>query len=240
MSSTSTLSIYPPPPSCPPPPSTPQTLYPCPSPTHTIPHTFHFIWLGSPLPSVHATNIAQWQHLNPESDVVTHTDSTLHSLLPTFPLSIQLLCHNILNSDVNYGLKSDVLRYAILYQLGGVYVDCDVVPVTGFEEVMGAVGGMFAGAANVLGGGGEISNAVVGAERGHVVVENVSGQGEDERARTSQLGRASGTSERRTRLTERDTRRSETLHALRSNAITAILLCHFLSPPAPSHPAFHP
>ena len=35
----------------------------------------------------------------------------------------------------NYGTKSDVLRYELLYVYGGVYVDCDMQCIGSFERL---------------------------------------------------------------------------------------------------------
>jgi hypothetical protein len=163
-----TDSVFPPPPSKAPPASSKplDSLYPCSSPSFSIPRTIHFIWLGSPLSETHTACLAQWQSLNPDYDVLLHTDASMLKDSPHLPL-----VSRVLSSQANYGVKSDVLRLALLHSLGGVYADVDVIPLQPLDSVLSKCGDFLCGAANVIGGNGELSNSVLASSPNHALLE---------------------------------------------------------------------
>lgn len=98
-----------------------------------IPKTLHFIWLGpSPFPIQSVRKIKLWKKAHPDWELFFWTDSR-YSPLPVegmqrrlvTELPFALLSEEFYESD-NWGEKSDLLRYEILYREGGVYVDHDV------------------------------------------------------------------------------------------------------------------
>ena len=83
-----------------------------------IPKILHFIWLGPrPIPETNQICIQSWKDLHPTWEIKLWTDNDLKDVDPVL-LSKILECKN-------YGLKSDILRYDILYKYGGLYVDVD-------------------------------------------------------------------------------------------------------------------
>ena len=81
-----------------------------------IPKVIHVIWLGSPLPEKYA----EWQQTWKDMDGWEYrlwTDSEVADLV--------LVNRDLYDSLKGYGEKSDLLRYEILYQFGGLYVDTD-------------------------------------------------------------------------------------------------------------------
>ena len=99
---------------------------------YRIPKVLHFIWIGpKPFPRESVENVRSWIANNPDWIVKFWTDRERPLPHPSMQMKriqdfsfLQLKeCYE--NSD-NYGEKSDVLRYEILYQEGGVYVDHDV------------------------------------------------------------------------------------------------------------------
>ncbi len=92
-----------------------------------IPRRMHFIWLGSPLPAICAEMIATWKKLHPDWVVRVWTDADANA----FPMQ------NRVAFDIasNYGEKSDIFRYEILYHLGGMYADIDFECLQSFEEL---------------------------------------------------------------------------------------------------------
>jgi hypothetical protein len=72
----------------------------------------------------------------------------------------------------NYGMKSDILRYEILYQRGGVYVDTDYECVSSFNN-LASNSQFFCGRANVTAMSSiEINNGLIGSVPNHPVVNN--------------------------------------------------------------------
>ena len=87
-----------------------------------IPKTLHFVWCGpSPLPSSARKCIDSWQVLKDEGwNMILWDDARLKKF------------QRIKRPDIDFdrlpvGMKSDVLRLEILYQYGGVYLDCDML-----------------------------------------------------------------------------------------------------------------
>jgi hypothetical protein len=100
-------------------------------PAGEIPATLHFIWLGPrPFPEKSAAYVKNWIDLHPGWKVKFWTDlgkaapddrMEVHTL-NQFPLQELEECYY--KSD-NFGERSKILRYAILLEEGGVYIDHD-------------------------------------------------------------------------------------------------------------------
>jgi hypothetical protein len=97
-----------------------------------IPHTLHFIWLGpKEFPRDSIANVRSWIGKHPDWKVYFWTDrerplphpAMQKKWVSEFPF--EKLAEYFDRTD-NFAEKSDLLRYEILNQLGGVYVDHDV------------------------------------------------------------------------------------------------------------------
>ncbi|MCB1084656.1 MAG: hypothetical protein KDK60_00985, partial [Chlamydiia bacterium] len=98
----------------------------------SIPKVMHFIWVGpNPFPKESIENIDSWVEHHPEWKFKFWTDRLRP--LPNKKMELHLISdfsfkelkHAYEVSD-NYAEKSDLLRYEILSQEGGLYVDHDV------------------------------------------------------------------------------------------------------------------
>ncbi|MCH9631322.1 MAG: hypothetical protein S4CHLAM37_13440 [Chlamydiia bacterium] len=97
-----------------------------------IPKQLHFIWVGpKDFPSTSVKNVVSWIEKNPGFQVffwsdrerpLPHKDIQMKSV-HDFKWSF---LEEFYNDSNNYAEKADLLRYEILYQLGGIYVDHDV------------------------------------------------------------------------------------------------------------------
>lgn len=83
-----------------------------------IPKIIHQIWLGSRLPQQYRIWQQTWIDYHPDWTYILWTDTDIEN----FPL-INRKLYDVCNS---LGAKADIARYEILYQFGGLYVDCDV------------------------------------------------------------------------------------------------------------------
>ena len=101
------------------------------NPTFKIPKTIHLIWLGpKPFPSSSVAIIRSWMAYHPDWTFVFWTDRIRPapcrgmkvSLIKEFPF--EFLEKKFMEST-NWGEKSDLLRYEILYKYGGIYIDHD-------------------------------------------------------------------------------------------------------------------
>lgn len=90
-----------------------------------IPKIIHQIWLGSAFPDKYRAYQASWKKYNPDWEYRLWTEAELKD----FPMQNRDLYENA----KNYGEKSDIARYEILYQLGGLYVDTDYECIRPFD-----------------------------------------------------------------------------------------------------------
>lgn len=98
----------------------------------SIPNTFHFIWVGSnEFPAESIKNIQSWVERHPGYKVYFWSDR--ERVLPHSCMQLRLIDHfnwlflkDLYLDSNNPAEKSDLLRYEILYQEGGIYLDHDV------------------------------------------------------------------------------------------------------------------
>ena len=82
-----------------------------------IPKIIHHTWIGDdPLPEGAQEMIEKWRHHHLEWEMRLWTRGNLP------PMQNQALYH----SSKNTGHRADILRYELMYQFGGVYVDMDM------------------------------------------------------------------------------------------------------------------
>jgi mannosyltransferase OCH1-like enzyme len=106
---------------------------------YKIPKVIHFIWLGPrSFPAESVENVRTWMAQNPDWRVKFWTDRKR-----PLPCNGMELCDvkdfsflrlkKAFEQSQNWGEKSDVLRFEILFQEGGVYVDHDANCLKPFE-----------------------------------------------------------------------------------------------------------
>lgn len=147
-----------------------------------IPKIVHFIWLGPrsfPGESVH--NVRTWMSQNPDWTFKFWTDRQrdppCHGMetivIKEYPFPYLGRCYA---SSENWGEKSDVLRFEILYREGGVYVDHDANCLQPFEAMHGAYDfycGLEAPHPPFVGRNITAGNGVIGSRPGHPLVKQV-------------------------------------------------------------------
>ena len=82
-----------------------------------IPKILHFVWLGSQVPGRLKKFIASW--------IDKHPDWTYKIWKDDDAQEFGLENIKAFNANKNFGFKSDLFRYEILYRHGGIYLDCD-------------------------------------------------------------------------------------------------------------------
>ncbi len=106
---------------------------------YKIPPVVHFIWLGPrPFPPGSVENVRMWMAQNPGWTVKFWTDRNRECpcegmekvLVKDF---VFLKLGKQYEQSQNWGEKSDLLRYEILFQEGGIYVDHDANCLRPFE-----------------------------------------------------------------------------------------------------------
>ncbi len=111
------------------------------TPADRIPKIIHFIWLGpAEFPQESQKNIQKWMYLHPDWTFKFWTDvdrplpckGMEKILLSEF--KFQVLGDCFYQSE-NHGEKSQVLRYEILFQEGGLYADHDTLPLSSLDKI---------------------------------------------------------------------------------------------------------
>lgn len=107
-----------------------------------IPKIFHFVWLGPknfPISSVE--NIRSWMKFHPDWTFKFWTDRP--RIPPVSNMQVYLIdqfpfqkLKTLFDQSDNWGEKSDLLRYEILKQEGGVYVDHDMVCLKNYDSLV--------------------------------------------------------------------------------------------------------
>lgn len=91
-----------------------------------IPKIIHQIWLGSPFPEKYKAFQESWKKYNPDWEYILWTEETLKN--------IPMHNRDMYETARNYGEKSDIARYEILYLYGGLYVDTDFECLKPFDN----------------------------------------------------------------------------------------------------------
>ncbi|NGX58912.1 MAG: Subversion of eukaryotic traffic protein A [Chlamydiae bacterium] len=107
-----------------------------------IPHIIHVIWGGpQPFPEKSIANLASWRHFHPSWTFKFWTDDPSRTVpmegMEKHLLS-ELTCPHLekaLQFSENWGEKSDVFRYEILFQEGGLYIDHDIECFRSFDSL---------------------------------------------------------------------------------------------------------
>src|SRR5437867_4300593 len=92
-----------------------------------IPLIIHQIWLGSPVP----------EQFKPLQETIIEHHAGWEYVLWTDERVKELTLHNqeLFDRATNFGEKSDILRYELLYQFGGLYLDIDIACVKSLEDL---------------------------------------------------------------------------------------------------------
>jgi len=129
-----------------------------------IPKIIHQIWLGSPLPDAFIELQESWihHHLGREWRYKLWTDDDV--------AQIQLYNQEFYDATDNFGVKSDILRWEIVYTYGGIYVDTDAECLRSFDELL--VYDFFTGLQPLDTFFVQLGAAVFGAVPGHPILKH--------------------------------------------------------------------
>ena len=103
----------------------------------------------------------RWRELHPDWQVIDWQD------LGDLPFHNKALWDNAPAKD-RHRWRADIARLEIVFQMGGVYVDCDLEPLKAIDPLLeGITCGLVISANRGAGGVKVVSNAVIMAEPGH-------------------------------------------------------------------------
>ena len=114
---------------------------------YNVPKKIHFIWIDSKLPNQYVRNIQSYSAQNQDYDIYLWINSKnsehVQALLKSRMIrgitvehinSLPLINRDLILSEVNSAAVADMLRYEILYLVGGIYVDIDSISLRRFDE----------------------------------------------------------------------------------------------------------
>lgn len=112
-----------------------------PTEENKVPNVVHFIWLGPrAFPPESVENVRTWIAMHPDWKFVFWTDRARPA--PCHGMEVREVkdftftkLYSCFAQSENWGEKSDILRYEILYQEGGIYVDHDANCLKSFEDL---------------------------------------------------------------------------------------------------------
>ena len=94
-----------------------------------IPKKLHYIWLGkNPLPEMVEKCIESWKEKCPNYEIVRWDESNLD-------INCCDYCKEAYENK-KYAFASDVLRYKVLYEQGGIYLDVDVMLYKNLDNLL--------------------------------------------------------------------------------------------------------
>lgn len=129
--------------------------------TLPIPHLIHFIWVGpKPLPKDFERFLQSWRTKHPDWQIILWRDRDI--------LKFRLKNYVAFRKAKNYGEKSDIARYEILYRMGGLYVDTDFECLRNFEELHHHFE-LYTGISYDL--TGNLFNGLIGSIPGHPILQ---------------------------------------------------------------------
>lgn len=86
----------------------------------------HFVWVGSPPPPEVVQRIDTWAEVCPDFEVVLWHETALLSLLDRGTTLESDVGRRLWESSLNPAAASDVARFVILHEFGGIYLDTDM------------------------------------------------------------------------------------------------------------------
>lgn len=126
-----------------------------------IPKIVHQIWLGSPLPE-------KFRYLREVMIRVLKPSNWRFILWDEISIEIfKLKNKKAYDAAKNYGEKSDIARYEILYEMGGIYLDTDMEIYRSFDSIHSHFE-FYTGIANT--GTIELNNALISSIPGHSIL----------------------------------------------------------------------
>ncbi len=127
-----------------------------------IPKVIHQIWLGGkPLPQTFQKYRETWVEKNPEWDFILWTEKNLNNIGWLDRKKLDILCHP--------AIKSDYLRFLIIKEFGGVYIDIDFECLKPLNTLLNDVG-IFIGEYRE---GEYLPNGFFGANKNHKLIQEI-------------------------------------------------------------------
>jgi mannosyltransferase OCH1-like enzyme len=140
------------------------------TPKTSIPKIIHQIWLGSARPATteYTSWFSSWVERHPDWKIRWWQDQDVQDMIQRE----EFVNVKAFNAAKNYGEKSDILRYEILFRFGGLYVDTDMECVESFDSLhSNQICSFYAGWSNT--GTIELNNGIFGAAPKHPILQSM-------------------------------------------------------------------
>ncbi len=106
---------------------------------HCLPQLIHFIWTGSVLPNKYFSNLETFSEKLQDYEVWLWLDVLPSRELPNVVCKqlgdLSFVTHEILSNISSPVERGDIMRYEVVYQFGGIYVDVDMICQRQFDEL---------------------------------------------------------------------------------------------------------
>ncbi|WP_030672474.1 glycosyltransferase family 32 protein [Streptomyces sp. NRRL B-1347] len=128
--------------------------------TAAIPRLIHWIWIGSPVPARFEAYRDTWASAHPDWEMRVWTDDNLP---PMYNQHLYDQAADYAPASMVGQFRADVLRYELLWQYGGVYVDADFECLQPITPLLDGIDAFAAWETD----GRRIANGLMGAARSH-------------------------------------------------------------------------
>jgi len=126
-----------------------------------IPKKIHQVWLGGTIPDKYLSLIRSWRDIHPDWEYKLWTDDDI--------ASFDMTNKRLFDAMDNYGSKSDIFRYEIIYRHGGLYIDTDFECIRSFNDFLHL--DFFAGNGHTV--SPVIFNGLFAARPNHAIMKNI-------------------------------------------------------------------
>jgi mannosyltransferase OCH1-like enzyme len=92
-----------------------------------IPKLIHFVWIGeNNIPHMYLEYIESWIRYHPDYNFCLWNNDNIPKLVN----------QDLFDLATEYAMKVDILRYELIYFLGGIYIDCDFLCVKNIDDLI--------------------------------------------------------------------------------------------------------
>jgi mannosyltransferase OCH1-like enzyme len=110
-----------------------------------VPKNMHFVWIGSPIPYKYVKNIQTFVATNKpvgftftlwvDTDTPPIDDVQIIDIRSNFPSSDGIFINRTTyDIEKNWSAKADILKYELIYHVGGIYCDLDAKSLKEYDE----------------------------------------------------------------------------------------------------------